>query len=320
MKKSSHTLDDLIEKGRRYAPNYLPSANSDHLPMALCAMFQLGASDEALIAFQQSYTPKLHLNAPASFSWPAQETNFEAMIGKPDAYVEISAFLDAEIASKGIQEVLRRYVKDLIPSMAVDAFHPMIRLSFAIEFGYESEVANALAYWFCNHQQTPTSVDTIDLHESFNKQSKHPNTALTSLRFGDALEHLIAHEQYPVGRADDMQTCAAVSLDVYRATRNFFALHMVTATNAAQSLQPFCDEELLVAATSGALLAAHQIVGSPTFDFVTPHTKSGDSEHVVKYGFACLQEYERYGDARYLDEFDQLKSVGSLPDWARRSD
>lgn len=44
---SSETLNQLLDQGLEFDPHYLPSMNSDHLPMTLCAMAGLGASDSS---------------------------------------------------------------------------------------------------------------------------------------------------------------------------------------------------------------------------------------------------------------------------------
>lgn len=45
-------LHKLLADGIRYDPRYLPSLNSDHMPMTLCASSALGGDDEACIAFR----------------------------------------------------------------------------------------------------------------------------------------------------------------------------------------------------------------------------------------------------------------------------
>ena len=52
-------LDDLLEEGIFFDPHYLPSMNSDHLPMTLCAMKGLGANDVQLQDFQGQYRQRL---------------------------------------------------------------------------------------------------------------------------------------------------------------------------------------------------------------------------------------------------------------------
>jgi hypothetical protein len=79
--------------------------------------------------FHASYSQQRHKIEPAKFTWSDEDVSFEVL--------------------------LRRYLNDLLRLMAVEAFHPLIRLSFAIEFDHQPQVANGLAYWLCNHVETP---------------------------------------------------------------------------------------------------------------------------------------------------------------------
>ena len=106
--------------------------------------------------------------------------------------------------------------------------------------------------------------------------------------------------RYPTGCADSLADCARAALDVYLGTRDFFALHMVTATHASRLCLPFLDEKACLAALTGALLAAHLVVGSPDFGKVLPVVSQGE-DHDLKYAWSCLSEYRAHGDARYLE-------------------
>ena len=96
--------------------------------MALCALFQFVASRDVLNNFHASYSQQRHKIEPAKFTWSDEDVSFEVL--------------------------LRRYLNDLLRLMAVEAFHPLIRLSFAIEIVNRTKVDNALAPWICNHAET----------------------------------------------------------------------------------------------------------------------------------------------------------------------
>ena len=54
-----NTLLKLLDEGAKFDPHYLPSMNSDHMPMTLTAMSDLGATDAQLIAYQTRYQERL---------------------------------------------------------------------------------------------------------------------------------------------------------------------------------------------------------------------------------------------------------------------
>ena len=49
-----------MNEGLEFDPHYKPSMNSNHLPMVLCAMSELGANDEVLAEFRDQYATILH--------------------------------------------------------------------------------------------------------------------------------------------------------------------------------------------------------------------------------------------------------------------
>jgi hypothetical protein len=120
----------------------------------------------------------------------------------------------------------------------------------------------------------------------------------------------------------DLNNCAAVALDIYRSTRNFFALHLVTATQAIRICSEFIDAKLALAALTGSLLAAHQVLGSPAFDRADPLPIPDrlDREHAYKYAWACLSEYRLYGDELYIDEIRGFRERGLIPAWCAKKE
>ena len=53
------TLEALLTEGQQFDPLYLPSMNSDHMPMTLVAMAHLGATDDDLVAYQERHRQRL---------------------------------------------------------------------------------------------------------------------------------------------------------------------------------------------------------------------------------------------------------------------
>ena len=142
---------------------------------------------------------------------------------------------------------------------------------------------------------------------------------MSQSRFGGRIAYLVDHGLYPTGQAVSFSDCAKVSLDVYRSTRDFFALHMVTATHAARVCATIVEHDLVLRSLTGALLAAHRALGSPVFDRNKPAPVPDDVDlvHGYKYLYACRAEYAAEADARYLEEiesFEQLKMLQWLRD------
>lgn len=230
---------------------------------------------------------------------------------------------DNALAERPAEQLAAEVLEQTLDGLAADAFHPLIRLGYALEAQHTAEIAAALAYMVSTYTPMPLepthlSAFGFDSLEGRLKQQCDMPTA-PATRFGDGLRDLVANGQYPVGTAHDLNECAYAALSVYRSTRNFFALHMVTATWAAR----ICSRVLatdhqarLLAALTGALLAAHQIVGAPRFDAEAPIAVSQpDTEHLYKYLYVCRQESKLGNDPRYLTELQAFHEANMTPAW-----
>jgi hypothetical protein len=312
-------LHELLADGLRYGPHYLPSMNADHLPMTLAAMTALGATNAELVSYRDDYKTILREIPQVT---PASD--WESHIGEVDAYPEVLGYLRQRINREETAALIREIAPRFMPGLAADAFHPLIRLAYASAFESEPEVAAALAYMVTSGLrdiEVPVAPDSpVDLASALKSQVEAP-LPMTAGPFGRGLRTLLKEGRYNVGIAKDFETCAALSMDIYRSTRNFFALHMVTATQAARIVALIVDEALVLASLTGALLAAHRVVGSPDFDreMPAPIPDRVDREHTFKYLYACTSEFSAYGDQRYIEEVRGFKEKALVPDWAGRS-
>jgi hypothetical protein len=303
-------LQELLEQGVRYDPHYLPSMNSDHLPMTLCAMQGLGATDSLLQQFEAEY--RLRLRRVSSNLLSA---GWRGAVGNPGEYLGLMHYLRAQIDQTSINEVVKEFLPEFLSGLALDAFHPIIRLGYAIDFESASETAAALAYLITSYREVPFSQQhIIDLPVALAQQVDAGSQPFNQARFSQRMTELIDVLGYPVGTAS-FEVCANCALEIYMGTRDFFALHMVTATQAARICARLVDPQLAMTCLTGAILAAHKAVGSPDFAEPKPLNSSLDPEHSLKYAWACLSEFGAYGDPRYLDEVQAFRDRGLIPAW-----
>ena len=310
-------LNELLADGIRFDPHYLPSMNSDHLPMTLCAMAGLGGTEAQLLAFRDEYVKILRPVATATAAGELHEGQWRDLIGVTDGYAALLAYFLVQLEHRGIESLIREVLPEVIDSLALAAFHPVIRLAYGIEAGSPQEVAASLAYMVTTHRDVPADTKgTCDLEQALRVQIA-AGKVVEMKSFGGSLIDLMHQNRYPGGCATDFETCAQMSLAVYQSTRNFFALHMVTATYAARICAKYMDEEQALQALTRALLGAHLVVGSPDFDVdhPAPIPERLDSPHAYKYAYICLREFQHYGDERYLAEISGFKSKGLIPQW-----
>jgi hypothetical protein len=305
-------LQHMLNDGVRFDPHYLPDLNSDHLPMTLCAMSGLGASTSTLHAFRDSYMLRLRPveGAPAIENW-------RDAIGDASAYDPLRVLLLEQVERLGISALVRQYLPEFSDSIALEAFHPLIRLGYAIDFESPVETAAALAYLITSHRPVSAGGSAmVDFRDALDQQALQKPAVFTSVRFGDRVLELAENGDYPNVTARSFAECAAGALAVYMGTRNFFALHMVTATHAARiCARVLVDPTIMLASLSNALLAAHGIVGNPEFDSPVPVPQRLDPEHAFKYAWSCLSEYREYGGQSYLGEIEAFRNQELIPDW-----
>ncbi len=306
-------LLDLLADGTRYSPCYRPSMNSDHMPMTLCAIAGLGGDLDACVAYRDKYKNILH-------EIPRENPirHWRNGIGRSELYPSLFAWFRQRVAERGIEYAVREYLPEFIVGLPLEAFHPVIRLAYAVDFDSEAETAAALAYLVSRFQAIPMDADqVVDVEKQLRIQIANGSRSFEAAGFTRRIRELVEAGEYPVGRAPDLGECASIALDIYRSTRNFFALHMVTATQAARICSEFVDRRLVLAALTGGLLAAHRVVGSPDIDRDTPMAVPDElgGEHRFKYVWACLSEYRHYRDERYAEEIRGFRDKGLVPAW-----
>lgn len=277
---------------------------SDHLPMAMLAMYALGAERAQLEAYADDYIGRLDPPVRHTDELPA---TFAEAIGDLSAYGPLVAYFDREIAARGVRTTLVTYFPVLVSGWVRYAFHPIIRLAYGIHFGVESEIAAGLAYLTCagpdddlqalaekaphrNELEIPQPVSTIDAPF----EQRYNATVASG-----------APAAYVAVVPDNQRALAEFGLALFNDTHDFFALHVATGTHAlgvcADTIGTDVDGLL-----GAGVLAAYLTIGAPSFDLQAPPTPTHiDDEHDAKIAFSCLEQARRLGSPR----FDEAAAV-----------
>ena len=228
-------------------------------------------------------------------------------------------YLRSEIDQRGIAEVIAEFLPEFVLGIALQAFHPIIRLGYAIDFQSAAETSAGLAYLITSYREVPFDPqEIIDLESMLEHQAGSGPQQFKHQRFSLRIIELVSKDEFPTGTAP-FAACAKSALDIYQSTRDFFALHMVTATQAARICAQMVDPQLVRSCLTGAILAAHKALASPLNRVLQPLSHSLDPEHNLKYAWACLSEFEAYGDPRYLEEVKALLENGLIPPWCAQT-
>src|SRR5512143_581470 len=137
-------LHRMLEEALAWPPEYA-SELSNHLPMALHALSELGASASRMRQFAGRYLQRF----AGRGGGPRASTvaDWLPLRGQADAYPGLRATFEDALAREGRDAVLHRVLPALWPGVAAAAFHGVIRTGHAAQAGHDGELAAALAYW-----------------------------------------------------------------------------------------------------------------------------------------------------------------------------
>src|ERR1044071_5414930 len=142
-------LATLLTEAEVYGPEYRGGL-SNHLPMALVALDQMGAPPAQLTAYARSHTSWLEkLSARGNGTagaWPFRKAN-------RDAFLDLRAAFRRRIADQGREAVLRAALPDLARGISAAAFHGLIRTAMGVTGRHDGEIASGLAYWAAHWQR-----------------------------------------------------------------------------------------------------------------------------------------------------------------------
>lgn len=287
---------DLERHGQHYLPEYPPDGNSDHLPMAWLALGALGAPTTRQSDFASNYLPRL-----------------EAM-ALDHSHARRVRTLTAEIDDVGIATVLEHYLPLWISGWHKEAYHPLIRIGYGVEFGVAGEVAAGLAY--LEATGADPSLDALARSPGYDRgvgaqalflraQTLGPlpgSPADSFSRRAEAALALPGMAALALVTDDHLRAMSRAALAVFAGSHDFFALHLVTASHAYRLLHPYLCPQLGprtdVIFTLG-LLAGYLAAGGPAPEPL-PATTPGppptasqllalcsDDEHDIKLAHAA---------------------------------
>ena len=104
-----HNLQDLLTDGTRYDPRYLPSKNTDHMPMTLCAISGLGGNFDHMVAYRNEYKKILHEYPSENLS-----TSWRQGVGRNESYPSLFAWFTEQVAKNGIESTVSEYLPEFI--------------------------------------------------------------------------------------------------------------------------------------------------------------------------------------------------------------
>jgi hypothetical protein len=296
---------------------------TNHLPMALHALYNLGASSQRMRDFFTHNSLRYSGMAPCLPAAPA--VDWHRLRGQLKTYPALFSHFQQWLARDGTEAVLRMALPDLLSGVSAAAFHGVIRTAHAVESGHTGELAAALAYWACRWQhlalptvtQAPIPLDLWAPILIAKAEGWHGDGALISIRMEQATRSTIYQDlagtlQPATDLCTQIAILAALAVERYVASRNFTVLHLVTGLRALRVLLPWTADSaalqpVLVHAFVAAYLAARvapldaqQAQNTMTWPEVIGIATASSDSHVVKIVHACKEEAMHYGEGLYL--------------------
>ncbi|MEZ5551209.1 MAG: questin oxidase family protein [Pseudomonadales bacterium] len=246
-------LDEIGRHHGRYSIHYGDLDFSDHGPMAALALLGLGAGDAQVLRYLDRYRVRLRSidTAPAEYRhWLAEYLH---RFSREDAATVLS-------------EELPRFIS----GWARDAYHPLIRLAYGWEFGIREEMAAGLAYLrYCGADaslEARAATMTVSAAAASELFYTMAEVAVRDAPTFDAgLQQVAENRAFAASLIPDcIDRLTRTALDVFAATHDFFALHLVTGSYAFRVLHPFAGASAEALFTLG-LLAGYGAIGAPPF-------------------------------------------------------
>jgi len=294
----------LLDANLALPPEYAEGL-TNHLPMALHALAELGADEARMQQFFEHYARRF-AGRPAEPA-AAAPADWLALRGRPHAFAPLRASFAAALARDGRDAVLRAALPALLPGVAAAAFHGAIRTAHAVQAGHDGELAAALAYWAWRWQPllppprgAAVSLDVWCERLVAAAAGCSFDGPLISLRMAQAARSA-AYCQLAGSLAatiDWPQRLLAFAAQRYADTRNFTVLHLVTGVRALRVLLPWVqDTDGALRDIGPAFTAAYLSAGLGTaalpppapLDWLTIVRRAiaSDDDHVIKLVHAC---------------------------------
>lgn len=308
----THTLFRLLDANRGLLE---ARGTSNHLPMALAALYRLGANAEQLETFNARHSAQL----PCLEIETAQPvTGWREHLNQPGRFLPVSLYFEQRIAREGAPVVMGEVFTSVPFAPATVAFHAIIRMAHGLDVGHAGEIAAGLAVYVRDY--LPVNVPALpparyaNVEEQLASMSAgmhHMNPAgpmiFSKLRAVAADPRFIATLSAAPGSTGLLRELAHAAIAIYAGTQDFTALHLVTSTHAlrvicdhlpvpiARSLLPaiwaaFCCAWATFGAPTVPHLAEHYVNELPAWPVLLASARAQDDDHMIKLAYAAWEE------------------------------
>lgn len=304
----------FIKAGHQFDPMY-DTDLSNHLPMALSALELCGATSEQLEYFYHFYTPRLE-----KMREEKADHHRSPALGNPKHFHLHRRAIRAELLNLGIEATLKRHLPSLLPGITSNAFHCLIRLSYAVQAQEVDEIAITLAEWSCVNQTLGELTTTQSYRAEEQLEQAKALFGEKRLEFSNISKrvvHIVNHEKFqpirPIPESLSVETVAKIVVTKYLHTNDFTLLHGVTAFQAFLLLRPYFDNQhqalhyfwqayvaVYASASHTAVVPYEQQTNTPQWKTWFHQCIQGLDDHTIKLVYSCSYIYQFFPYPEYL--------------------
>lgn len=316
---------EFFNKYKDYASDYNGGLSS-HIPMVSYSLYELGVPFNEIEQYLDETIERIKISKEdLTKLYNIGDENFEEFLGVEDSLGSYYNYFSKKIDKSNYLEIIGEFLPKLIKGVAARAFHPLIRLSFAVRGENEEEVIKSLSYFastFVPHQfdvlppKTENPLESLKiLVESVKDEDCSGNL------IADRIEKIYSLDGFKKNaftlKGNDLEVLSQLDIIINKLfveTKNFTILHGVTSKEALKSLLPLVkDKENVLQNYWLAILAAYISIGAPEvndlniyipenlpeFKDIIESNINSNNDHSIKLVNSCRIEFERSGDTVY---------------------
>lgn len=316
---------EFFSKYKDYASDYNGGLSS-HIPMVSYSLYELGVSFNEIEEYLDKTIESIKISKEDFTKlYSIDDENFEKYLGIKDSLGSYYDYFSLKIKETNYLEVTGEALPKLIKGVAARAFHPLIRLSFAVRSENKEEVVKSLSYFastFLPHQFETLPAKAENTLESL-------KILVDSVKDEECSGNLIADRIEKIYRLDgfkknaftlkgnDLEILSQLDIIINKLfveTKNFTILHGVTSKEALKNLLPLVKKkEDILQNYWLAILSAYISIGSPEvidlnidipqnlpkFKDIIKESINSNNDHTIKLTNTCRLEFEKSGDEVY---------------------
>ncbi|VYU43811.1 DUF4243 domain-containing protein [Clostridium tertium] len=316
---------EFFNKYKDYASDYNGGLSS-HIPMVSYSLYELGVSFEEIAEYLDKTIKRINI-AKEDFTeaYNIDDENFEKYLGAENSFGSYYKYFSEKLTEDNYKEIIGEFLPKLIKGVAGRAFHPLIRLSYAVRSNNEEEVVKSLSYFaskYLPHELTelPSNSDNPleslkALVESVKGEGNDGDLIADRIEKVYKLEGFKKNAFTLKGDAEAvLSQLNKIINKLFVETKDFTMLHAVTSKEGIKALLPLVkDKEYILQNYWLAILAAYITIGSPDvkdmninvpdkspdFKEIIKTSINSKNDHTIKLTNSCRIEFERSEDEVY---------------------